>query len=334
MYAIELVGTDDAFAARECAVAASDVTVVAPGLATARGVDESRFQGLALGRSASRLVARTDATLPAAEAALEAASFDRDGSIAVRARVVRGSVDVSTAEAERRLGNVLVSRGFTVDLDDPDHELRALFADDTCLLGWLAVESRRDFDARAPTDKPFFTPGSMDPMLARAVVNLAGAGTGVRIVDPMCGTGGVLLEAALLGTDVIGVDAQRKMVAGAHRNLTHYLERDTSHVLAASPGTFHLGQGDATRLPLPDDVVDAAVFDVPYGRQSRIEGEGTDELSAGALQEARRVARRAVVVADRSLSGVAEEAGWEVPDVFVQRVHRSLDRHVHVLVDR
>ena len=313
MYAIEFVGTDDAFAARECAAAASDVTVVAPGVATARGVDHGRFRGLALSRTATRLVAHVDADLAAAEAALRAVSFERDGSVAVRARVVRGSVDVSTSDAERRLGSVLVDRGFTVDLDDPDHELRALFSDDTCLLGWLAVESRRDFDTRAPTDKPFFTPGSMDPLLARAVVNLASVGPEATVVDPMCGTGGVLVEAGLLGTDVFGVDAQRKMVGGARQNLAYYLQEDTSHVLAAAPGTWALAQGDATRLPLPDDAVDAAVFDVPYGRQSRI------------------VASRAVVVADRPLTEAAEAAGWEVTDVFVQRVHRSLDRHVHVL---
>lgn len=58
--------------------------------------------------------------------------------------------------------------------------------DSVCALGWLAAESVRDFGTRAPTDKPFFQPGSMDPLLARAVANVAGARSGATILDPMC----------------------------------------------------------------------------------------------------------------------------------------------------
>lgn len=333
MYALELAGEDDAFAAAEARAAASDVSVVAPGLAVARGVDHARFRGLAAGRIASDLIARTSADLDAARTAVDAATVDRAGTVAVRARDVRGTAAVSTQAAERELGAVLVERGFAVDLDDPDHELRALFAEDTCLLGWRAVESVRDFGSRAPTDKPFFTPGSMEPRLARATANLALGSADPRaatVLDPMCGTGGGLVEAGLLGADVVGVDAQREMADGARRNLGRYLDGGGVAGLPA-PGKWHLARGDATRLPLPDWSVDAAVFDVPYGRQSRIEGDGADELAAAALAEARRVAERAVVVADRSLATAAREAGWAVENVFRRRVHRSLVRHVHVL---
>ncbi|MEF8830461.1 MAG: TIGR01177 family methyltransferase [Halobacteriales archaeon] len=333
MYALELAGEDDAFAAAEVRAAASAVSVVAPGLAVARGVDHARFRGLAYSGVASDLIARSGADLDAARAALDAATVDREGTVAVRGRDVRGTASVSTQATERELGAVLVERGFAVDLDDPDHELRALFSEDVCLLGWRAVESVRDFGSRAPTDKPFFTPGSMEPRLARATANLALGSADPRtatVLDPMCGTGGGLVEAGLLGTDVVGVDAQREMVGGARRNLSRYLDSGGVAGLPA-PGSWHLARGDATHIPLADGLVDAAVFDVPYGRQSRIEGDGTDELAAAALAEARRVADRAVVVADRPLADPARETGWTVENVFRRRVHRSLVRHVHVL---
>jgi len=84
-------------------------------------------------------------------------------------------------------------------------------------------------------------------------------------------------------------------------------------------------------LPLADDAVDAAVVDVPYGRQSKIEAESLDTLVSDALAEVRRVAPRAVVVGDRSWAVTAREAGWTIQAQFERRVHRSLVRYVLVL---
>jgi N2-methylguanosine tRNA methyltransferase (EC 2.1.1.-) len=336
VYCLELAGDEDAFAACEAAAAASAVEVVAGGVATARGIDPDGVRRLAYTHAASDLVARTDADIEAAAAALTAAQFDREGPVAVRARDVRGRTGVSTQAAEQRLGSVLVDRGFEIDLDDPDHELRALFAGgDTedgdygacCLLGWLAVESRRDYGERRPTDRPFVQPGSMAPLDARALVNISGAEPGAKIVDPMCGTGGLLLEAGLVGSDVIGIDAQWKMTRGSRENLAALREESDE----AFDGNVTVIHGDATALPLVDDAADAVVFDAPYGRQSKIARHELADLVAGALSEARRIAPRAVVVADRSWENAATDADWAVERRFERRVHGSLVRHVHVL---
>ncbi|WP_306054616.1 TIGR01177 family methyltransferase [Natronococcus wangiae] len=378
MYFLELGGEYDAFAAREAASAAADVRRIAPGLAVANAIVPERVRGLAYAHRASDLLGRTDADLAGARALLEAASLDREGTVAVRATDVHGSSGVETDRAERELGQVLVDRGFEVDLENPDHVLRAAFSvgrlerdagseipeesrngergpegavnrgdgdllssidgDDSrgeevsvCALGWLAAESVRDFGTRAPTDKPFFQPGSMDPLLARAVANVAGARPGATVLDPMCGTGGVLVEAGLVGADVVGTDAQAKMVEGARTNLAHFLERNEPSPIGVSRGSWHVGRGDATRLPIADDAVDGAVFDAPYGRQSKIDTHRLEDLVSGALSEAQRVASRAVVVADRSWATEAREAGWELEAAFERRVHRSLTRYVLVL---
>ena len=330
MYCLELAGDEDAFAVCEAATAASDVDRVAPGVATARGITTERLETLAYTHAASELVATCEPTIAAAELAVEAASYERCGSVAVRARNVRSKTGVSSQDAERRLGSILVDRGFTVDLDDPDHELRVLFSAgavdgehrEACLIGWLAVESRRDFGERRPTDRPFFQPGSMDPLDARALVNIAGAKPGARIVDPMCGTGGLLLEAGLVGSSVVGLDAQWKMTRGSRENLG---------ALLADNADAEIIHGDATALPLRDGCADGVVFDAPYGRQSKIARHELADLVGGALGEARRIANRAVMVADRSWEDKAREAGWRVDRRFERRVHGTLVRHVHVL---
>ena len=111
------------------------------------------------------------------------------------------------------------------------------------------------------------------------------------------------------------------MAHGAARNLAHCLDGDA---------VFATARADATRLPLRNDAADAVIFDAPYGRQSKIEGD-LDSVVAGALGEARRVAERAVVVGDRPWTIAAREAGWSVETTFERRVHRSLVRHIAVL---
>ena len=318
MYLLELAGDDDDFAVREAESRCSAVERIAPGVATARGVDAP--EALAYTRRICRLVGTCDPDIGAALAVATAAVIDRSGTVAVRARDVRGLAGVDTQRAERRLGRVLVERGFDVDLEEPDHTLVALFSAGYAALGWLETETVRDFSARKPTDKPFFQPGSMAPMDARALSNIAGAAPGRAILDPMCGTGGILVEAGLAGASVVGVDAQAKMARGARQNLAAYLGR--GDVL----------RGDATRLPIADDAVDGAVFDAPYGRQSKIAGGTLPDLVGGTLAEVRRIADRAVVVGDRPWTEAAEAAGWTVTDRFDRPVHASLTRYVHVLV--
>ena len=362
MYWLELAGETDAFAAREAATAATGVDLLAPGIARTGGIDRAHARRLAYTRAVHEAVARTEADVDAAVAALRAASLDRAGSVAVRARDVRATADVSTEAAERALGSVLVDRGFDVDLDDPDHVLRVAFAPESdpegdgapdapqrgeagaCAVGWAVAASVRDFGDRRPTDRPFFQPGSMDPLLARAVANLAGARPGATVLDPMCGTGGVLVEAGLVGADVLGVDAQAKMARGARENLAAFLDA-TDDVPAADddatagvnglpePGDWATMRGDATRLALRDGAATGVVFDAPYGRQSKIETHALEDLVAGALAESRRVADRCVLVADRDWREAARDAGWTVDAAFQRRVHASLDRYVLVLDD-
>ena len=345
VYCLELAGEDDAFAAREAEAAAAGVEMLAPGLARAGHVDRDRLRGLAYTHAADEMVARSEASVDAAATALDAAAIDREGTVAVRARDVRGLTGVSTADAERQLGGVLVDRDFAVDLDDPDHELRALFSaddglddpdgsgdqpgtipasDGVCVLGWLDCESERDFGERRPTDRPFFQPGSMAPMDARALANIAGAAPGRRILDPMCGTGGTLLEAGLVGADLVGTDAQWKMVRGTRENLEALVDGVDTAVARA----------DATALPLREDVVDGVVFDAPYGRQSKIATHRLEDLVEGALAEAARVSSgdaTCVLMADRDWREAVSATDWRVTDRFERRVHGSLTRHVHVL---
>ena len=92
--------------------------------------------------------------------------------------------------------------------------------------------------------------GMLPPKLARMMVNLAPVKAG-RILDPFCGTGVLLQEAALLGYDVYGTDLVPKMVQFTQANLDWLI--DTHHV---TPGvTLDVGDAMTYHWHTPVDAV-------------------------------------------------------------------------------
>ena len=92
--------------------------------------------------------------------------------------------------------------------------------------------------------------GMLPPKLARMMVNLAPVKAG-RILDPFCGTGVLLQEAALLGYDVYGTDLVPKMVQFTQANLDWLI--DTHHV---TPGvTLDVGDAMTYHWRAPVDAV-------------------------------------------------------------------------------
>lgn len=61
--------------------------------------------------------------------------------------------------------------------------------------------------------------GMLPPKLAQTMLNLAQVGPGDRALDPFCGTGVVLQEAALMGASVYGTDINERMVHFSQVNL-------------------------------------------------------------------------------------------------------------------
>ena len=92
--------------------------------------------------------------------------------------------------------------------------------------------------------------GMLPPKLARMMINLAPVKAG-RILDPFCGTGVLLQEAALLGYDVYGTDLVPKMVQFTKANLDWLI--DTHHV---TPGvTLDVGDAMTYHWRAPVDAV-------------------------------------------------------------------------------
>jgi len=60
---------------------------------------------------------------------------------------------------------------------------------------------------------------SISPKMARILVNLTGLNSNGTILDPFCGIGTILQEAAILGLDIYGSDIDKNRVAESIRNM-------------------------------------------------------------------------------------------------------------------
>ncbi len=249
---------------------------------------------------------------------------DFEGTYSIRVRRIREYSRINTAQMEKELGEIFYKRGAHANLKKPQMQFRVLLTEDKSIFGYIAGSiDRSAYEARKPHFKPFFYPGVLMPRIARALVNIAKPEG--YLFDPFCGTGGILIEAGLLGVKVIGSDVQRKLLLGAKMNLDYYNV------------DYSLMYQDASRLALRDESVDSVVTDPPYGRSAKIKAESIEHLLADSLNEIHRVlkkGKRAVFVSERPIEDWAIEAGFNVVESHQQRVHKSLTRRISVLEKR
>ncbi len=88
--------------------------------------------------------------------------------------------------------------------------------------------------------------GMLPPKLAQILINLCGKRPlGARLLDPFCGTGVVLQEAALMGYTPYGTDKNLRMVEYSERNLD-WLRQTIAKELTQEEFMSSVAQGDAT----------------------------------------------------------------------------------------
>ncbi len=93
--------------------------------------------------------------------------------------------------------------------------------------------------------------GMLPPKLAQMMINLSAPKLGARVLDPFCGTGVVLQEAALMGFKVYGTDLADKMIDYSKVNLDWLA--DAQHI--DIDATVHQGDAMDTVWQPPIDAV-------------------------------------------------------------------------------
>jgi len=287
--------------------------------------------------------------------------FLPNGKFSVRARKFgSGIAGISRRDIEVDSGAIIASSTKTVDLLEPEFEVIVIIAgkadspshpdpfcqnDDLIVWGIKENEISGPYSSISPTERPFFKPITLDPRLARLMVNLSYSGGNFPkvIVDPFCGTGGIAIEAHKIGLEVLASDLDEEMVEGTRKNLNR----------GEGLGKFTVCRNHADSVHEKWGMIPgcAFVFDPPYGRNTRISDDSLHVI-LGALNSATQMRASSVcmmlpvsseLIGDHIPSDLAvfdkewkdviadfHSNGWDVNFHHVVRVHKSLSRMVLV----
>lgn len=235
--------------------------------------------------------------------------YKPENTYCVRAEnLAENKLEVDKEEIEREIGSKLGTEDNSADLENPDVMFKVYFTGGKCYLTRTVEDIDRSFyDKRVNQERPFSSPISMDPVLARVLVNLSGVSAGENVLDPFCGTGGILIEAGLCGIGIYGLDIQAEMVEGTRENLESY-----------GIINYDIRQGQIEDIEkILDREFDAVITDLPYGKASKIEGDAVENF----LEFVAGKENVVFVFNEPEIDGV--ESDFEV------YVHKNLTRYIY-----
>ena len=248
-----------------------------------------------------------------------------DENFAVRVKRIRSEID--TVDYERKFGTLILdnSENIKVNLSKPNTLVRVVAHGNNLYVGIERIKlNKKHFEDSKPHKRPFFYPGSMNPKLARCMVNLSRIKPGELLLDPFCGTGGILIEAGLIGCKVVGSDVYWKMQNGTAINLDYYGITDYR--------TFHL---DIRELKMYEKV-SSVVTDPPYGISTStgdVDGEEIFNEFFHAIYDNMKDDAYLCMASPHyvDLKTMVDEVSFEIVEQYGIKMHRSLTRIISVI---
>lgn len=240
-----------------------------------------------------------------------------DGSIAINYKNRSSSVD--SQPIIRKLAKEY-TKNRKVNLNNPDLQMRVVITDSSAYVGLQICEiNRTQFEKRKVQYRPFFSPISLHPKFARVLVNLSKVKENEKLLDPFCGTGGILLEAGLIGVKIIGSDVEEKMIEGCKKNLDFY-----------NINNYELYCSDVGKINKLITEVDAVVTDLPYGKSTTTKGENINKLYIRTFENIANVLKKnrlAVIgLSNEEMISVGKNY-FTFLKKYEYKVHRSLTRY-------
>jgi tRNA (guanine10-N2)-dimethyltransferase len=152
----------------------------------------------------------------------------------------------------------------------------------------------------------------MHPGLAKACINLTGLLKG-NILDPFCGSGGILIEAGLMYFNITGYDIDKKQLERAKNNLNHYKIK------------YILENKDASNIKTK---ADAIITDLPYGKGSK--GKDLENLYESFLRNAEKITKNIVIIFPNFVDykPIIKKTNWKIQNKFEIYIHKSMTRIV------
>jgi len=191
-----------------------------------------------------------------------------------------GEQDFRRVDVERAVARGITERGdhrWRPSEDAADVEFWTTMLGDELIIALRLSDERM----RHREYKVAHLPGSLRPSVAAALAWLSEPDGDDVVLDPMCGTGTVLIERAHLGRHrlLIGSDRDSEALAAAHANVGPRYK------------PIELHPWDATALPLDDSSVSKIITNLPWGIKHGSHGDNR-RLYPRMFEEFKRIIRK------------------------------------------
>lgn len=202
-----------------------------------------------------------------------------------------------------------------VNLNNPKTPLEIILKNEWAIVCIKLWDNNSEFEKRKAHLRKEKHPTAMHPKMARAIINILNPQK--EILDPFCGAGGILLEAALMKIKATGYDVDKIQIRRAKINLKKF---KSVKVLLK----------DSTKLKNIKNIV----TDLPYGKSSK----KTEEINILYSKFIENIKGRAVIVFpnfsdyENILKNNLSKK-LEVKKIIDYYVHKSLTRKI-VLIDK
>ena len=213
---------------------------------------------------------------------------------------------------EKELGSLIWHRlsNPRVNLTNPKTLFEFINTNKAVYCGRLIWANHDKFEQRKAHLRPELHPTSLHPKLARAMVNISRIKKSQVILDPFMGSGGILIEAGLIGCKIIGNDIDRKMIEKAKQNLGHYklnavLWNEDAPIIKVKP--------------------DAIITDLPYGKSS-FKKVNYDDFINNAYKLLKK--NHYLII---GTSYDYNQKKFSIISKFNYYIHKSLTKHIMVL---
>ncbi|WP_274307153.1 TRM11 family SAM-dependent methyltransferase [Solibacillus daqui] len=220
------------------------------------------------------------------------------GDKSFKIHALNNSEDAILPKLTRTVRNDMMRKiGFAIDaepdLDNPDLLIGLVLYKDVYYLGELV---HGEAVWLHHMQKPEMYSTALSTRDARAIVNIAAPfPQGLKVIDPCCGIGTVLVEAMSMGIPIEGRDINKRVVWGSRINLRHfgYEPRvEVGPIEEASEG------------------YDVAIIDMPYNLFTHI----SEDLQQSIITNARRIAKRVIIVTIEAMDDKITRANLTITD--------------------
>lgn len=233
--------------------------------------------------------------------------------------------NISTQFIGKGIKDILLSQNMnlSVDTKNPNILIKGICTDKYLYLGIFKKKIDKSYQERKPHLRILPKPVSLAPRIAKAMINTLGAKQNEIIIDPCCGTGGLLIEAGLLNKRTIGIDIDKEMIYITKSNLEHYKIKN-----------YDLICQDIFSYQKHHPFL---VTDLPYFKNTK--GTGSIELYGKFIEKFFSLATKKICLCckedeeiDIIIKKIVEKHNWQIKKKFILFIHKSLNRKIYLII--